>query len=659
MNPIFQMIENSADAYVVFEVATKEVIYKNKLAEKHFVLTSERANKDFYERIEAQFERREIALFPNTPLRSTSDTTIYCNIEAGYLDLEKVQVWAKITPISSDLNVKRVVETSDSDIIYLEAIPRLYQDVLFRLNPKTKTVVHAGDYVLQFGLPRVLENFPECLEAAKAIHPEDQYEYMAYANDMLKGITGNITVRVKLIDNSYEWFSIETTAVKDMNGELLEVLGKIVNVQDNKNLEEVASFDTLTHTLNSNAFSSVVTKSLKGQDCALFMVDIDDFKYVNETNGHEFGDILLEEIGTRLSRCVRTSDYVGRFLSDKFMIYLKSIDDTSSVEKKAKQVLNAMIKPITGAGKSHVTTVSVGIASYPKDGKTVEELLECATKALDYAKENGKNVATIYNVVQTQEHLVAVLEEEQRYHHALEMLDRSTSAFVVFHKETSEVTSENQKARDMFYNEQGQFDVNTVFGSAENVAAIIKKLHEELPIVHVMTLYDQEVALNNGKSMVCDLEFSYISDDRIYVYLKFTPKNDKKVSLLKTLIEKYKDPVVVVNKDEDLSISYANSLFYSDCGCTEDNFEERYGSTLKELFLPEKQELFMGIIWRTMRSKKVGYIKTALQLANGEIRWLYFDMDKLRVMDSDQKIYCQLMLQDEDGNNVPQDDEDD
>lgn len=648
MEPIFQMIAHSSDAYVVFLVETKAIVYLNELAKKHFILTSERANTDFFERIESQFERQEIAHFPNTPMQSTSETTIYCNIEAGYMDQEKKHIWAKITPISTELHRKKVVEPTDSDVLFMEFLPKLYQDVLFRLNLSSKVLTHAGDMYLQFGLPRQVDIFPDDLISAKSVHPEDMEEFMEYAHAVIEGIPSNTTVRVKLIDESYEWFAIEAIPMRDINGNTVEMIGKLTNVEVHKKLEQEASEDMLCHTLNKIACENIIAKSLKDRDCSILLVDLDDFRYVNEAHGHEFGDYLLEETGRRLKASIRSIDSVGRLEKDKFLIFLKNEGNITAIEKKAKQILHLMTKPVSVRHSNHVPTVSIGIACYPAHGTIFNELKEHAEKACQFVKDNGKDAAMFYEENHQVAKLIFVQEEEQRYHHALEMLDKSTSAFVVFHKETKEVMSENKRARDLFYDESGQLDVNVTFGSAEKVAKIITQVEKELLNANSMTVSDAEVTQNNGKTYIYDLEFSYISDDKIYVYLKFIPKSDKKVDLLKTLMEKYKDPILVVHKDEDLTISYANTLFYEDCDCTEDNFPERYGNTLKDLFLPEKQELFMGIIWRTMRNKASGYVKTPLQLANGELRWLYFDMNKMKMMDSDKKIYCQLMTSDED-----------
>lgn len=654
--PLFQMIENSSDAYVIFQADTKKIIYKNKLAEKHFVLTEERANKDFFQRIEEQSQRKEVAFFPNTPMKSTQNTTIYCNIEGGYLDGEKTQIWAKITLITSELNVKRLVEINDSDVIYLEAVHRLYQDVLFRLNPETKVLTHVGDLYLQFGLPREVENFPYGISDAKGVHPDDVEDFIDYGLNSLNGDVGNIAIRIRLIDESFEWFSIESTAVRGLNGEILEIIGRISNIEDNKRLEAEVSIDSISCTLNKHAFEGIaqktLEKSLNKKEGALLYIDVDDFKYLSDNYSSEFCDFVVGEVGQRLSRCIRSVDVLGRVDDDEFMIYIKNVEDAQALERKAKQILTVMSKPISKGKENACISVCIGMARYPVHGTDLEILKQNAEKAIDFAKENGKNVVALYDEVMTEANLISVLEEVQRYHHALEMLDRNTSAFVVFHKNTHEVMSENQKARDLFYNDHGEFDVNEVFGSPEAVAEIIAKVKGSLAETELVTIPLVEVTQNTGKKMFSDLEFSYISDDHIYVYLKFTPKNDKKVTLLKTLIEKYDAPVVVVNKDEDLSISYANSLFYSDCGCTEDNFEGRYGSTLKDLFLPEKQELFMGIIWRTMRGKESGYIQTPVQLANGEERWIYFDMYKLKVMDSELKIYCQLEKENPEGKQV-------
>lgn len=643
LEQLFQMIENSSDAYVIFEAATKEIVYKNKLAEKHFILTEERANKDFFERIEAQFERREIAVFPNTPMRSAQDTTIYCNVEGGYLDEEKKNIWGKITPITADLNAKRVLEPRDSDIIYLEAIPRLYQDVLFRLDPKTKTVTHAGDLVLQFGLPRVLKHFPECLLESESIHPDDVQDYMDYAYGMLKGIAGSIICRIKLIDKTYEWFSVETTAIRDMNGELLEMMGKMSNIHHSKKLEEASNFDALTNTLTKVAFENKVSEVLGKEAGAMLFVDVDNFKQANDSYGHTFGDELIAEIGARLNHCVRESDFVGRVGGDEFMIYLQNINDLETVERKVRQILSTMCKPIEGNQGSHTLTVSVGIARYPHDADSYEVLYSAADKALYHSKEKGKNVATFYAENSAQYKVITMQQENHMYNNALEMLDRSICAFIVFHKETHEVVSENKKARDLFYNEENQLDVNYVFGSADNVSDIIKKVEAELAEKLQVCIKGVPTMQSNGQKVNCDLEFSYISDDRNYVYLKLTPKNDKKITLMKSLIEKTKHPVVVLNKDSELSISYANSYFYADFNSTEETFAQNYGKALNDLFLPHQREEFMALVMRGMDQRSQGCFKVPLEFSTGEQRYFSFDSDKLKTMDSSEKIYCELV----------------
>ncbi|HBG5220646.1 TPA: diguanylate cyclase [Clostridioides difficile] len=130
---------------------------------------------------------------------------------------------------------------------------------------------------------------------------------------------------------------------------------------------------------------------------ALFMIDTDNFKQINDTEGHMIGDIVLTEMASGMKKIMRDSDVVGRISGDEFTIFMKNISSVKDAEKKAEELLY-MFRHLFQKEKSFLkVTCSIGIAIYPKDGTTFKEIYARADKALYQAKNMGKNNYVIYN----------------------------------------------------------------------------------------------------------------------------------------------------------------------------------------------------------------------------------------------------------------------
>ena len=129
----------------------------------------------------------------------------------------------------------------------------------------------------------------------------------------------------------------------------------------------------------------------------LFMIDTDNFKQINDTEGHMIGDIVLTEMASGMKKIMRDSDVVGRIGGDEFTIFMKNISSVKDAEKKAEELLY-MFRHLFQKEKSFLkVTCSIGIAIYPKDGTTFKEIYARADKALYQAKNMGKNNYVIYN----------------------------------------------------------------------------------------------------------------------------------------------------------------------------------------------------------------------------------------------------------------------
>ena len=136
---------------------------------------------------------------------------------------------------------------------------------------------------------------------------------------------------------------------------------------------------------------AIVAAHRRKVTAALLLIDLDNFKNVNDTIGHDAGDRLLQEAARRLGECVREVDTLARMGGDEFAIILRGIDDTFSVRRVAERVVDIFAQPFTLDGGSHFVTTSIGISLYPSDGASAHDLLRSADLALYRAKEQGRS----------------------------------------------------------------------------------------------------------------------------------------------------------------------------------------------------------------------------------------------------------------------------
>ncbi len=169
-----------------------------------------------------------------------------------------------------------------------------------------------------------------------------------------------------------------------------------------KRVEYLAYHDNLTDLPNRAFFSRLLTQGMQqarryDKRLALLFLDLDRFKAINDSLGHEAGDELLQEIGRRLQESVRESDVVARLGGDEFVILLPEVNEGTEVALVAEKVLAAVGRPFTLVGQEFRITVSVGISLFPADGEDEQTLMKNADVAMYHAKEEGKNNFQFYS----------------------------------------------------------------------------------------------------------------------------------------------------------------------------------------------------------------------------------------------------------------------
>lgn len=179
------------------------------------------------------------------------------------------------------------------------------------------------------------------------------------------------------------------------------ITGTIRNREHGRALEDKADTDLLTDLYNKAATERKIQEYLEQNPNGrglMFILDIDNFKKINDTMGHAFGDTLLKTLGKEIKAEFRVSDIIGRTGGDEFMVFLKNVNDDVIVEREANRITK-FFQDFKAGGDyvKYSATASIGAAIYPDDAKSFKDLYVAADQALYKAKKRGKNQLVFYN----------------------------------------------------------------------------------------------------------------------------------------------------------------------------------------------------------------------------------------------------------------------
>lgn len=201
-------------------------------------------------------------------------------------------------------------------------------------------------------------------------------------------------------DHKKEYYGIYMSYLADPQSSHNRCVGVIRNITEDKlkekQLKKKAQIDSLTKLYNRAAGEEKIRKLLQGEHShALVLIDVDDFKKINDTLGHDYGDSVLKDVGRVLKQHFRSNDVICRLGGDEFVVLINDIPE--DVVLKVVNVLMSKIQSIYSHENSDmVVNISAGVAMYPVMGTTFEELYKKADKALYKSKYSGKNQCYIY-----------------------------------------------------------------------------------------------------------------------------------------------------------------------------------------------------------------------------------------------------------------------
>ena len=206
-----------------------------------------------------------------------------------------------------------------------------------------------------------------------------------------------------------KWLTI--TAVTDTAGEVTHFVGTHLDITERKAAEEeikqLAFYDPLTQLPNRRLLLNLLQQAKaastrSGMYGAIMFIDLDNFKTLNDTLGHDKGDLLLQQVATRLSTCVRECDTVARLGGDEFVIMLENLNKTpqeAAIQVKAvgEKILVKLNQPYQLAGHEHHSTPSIGITLFSNHGRSIDELLKQADIAMYQSKASGRNTLHFFD----------------------------------------------------------------------------------------------------------------------------------------------------------------------------------------------------------------------------------------------------------------------
>jgi diguanylate cyclase (GGDEF)-like protein len=269
---------------------------------------------------------------------------------------------------------------------------------LITLSPSAQGIVDAEGTLLPFERTTFLG----------MAHPDDTGAVLHALDAHLAGATPDYTAqyRTRLRNGNWRWILVRgQVAERDSAGQPLRIVGTVADIDARKLHEEqihhLAHHDILTGLPNRLLFGDRLRQALlvaqrEEHKLGLIFFDLDQFKPVNDSYGHAVGDLLLQQVATRLRATLRASDTLARLGGDEFVVLLPRVSGTGDARKVAEDILRELNRPFMTEGCSLHISASLGVAVFPDDASDADSLLRCADAAMYEAKQHGRGCVAVH-----------------------------------------------------------------------------------------------------------------------------------------------------------------------------------------------------------------------------------------------------------------------
>lgn len=315
--------------------------------------------------------------------------------------------------ITDTTEYRRILNDLEAKKEQYSIISQISDEIIFEYDIKTDFIEISDKYITiaDFDLPR--EGFLKNLLHEDIIHKDDLKNFLNNIKVIRSGEHKGIKdgkhvfgeeIRIKNRYGEFNWIFYQGVIINDMEGNIYKAVGKISNIDKFKNeieeLKDKSKRDPLTKVYNKAAIENIVNACIENKgnlNHALFIIDIDDFKSVNDNFGHIFGDFVLQEVASNIINTFNEGENIARIGGDEFVVFLENVFDYSYIEERAEMLCETFRRSYEKDGKDYKISASIGIAMYPEHGDEYSKLLEKADIAVYSSKKEGKDKYIIYN----------------------------------------------------------------------------------------------------------------------------------------------------------------------------------------------------------------------------------------------------------------------
>jgi len=360
----------------------------------------------------------------------------------------------------NDVEIRAQYDELSSTQNYLASAEERYRlvldstnDAIWDIDIKNYTIFHSEKWYELLGYDE--KDFDGYLSSwRKYAHPEDLPKIIKALKDNISGKTSFLICeyRVKTASGDYKWIRTRGKTLYNSQGEPYRIIGSHMDITELKDYEDelqyIAYHDPLTGLYNRLYLYETVGTRLSfmkpnNNDIldAMVFIDIDNFKFINDTLGHSFGDKYLLEVAMRLLTFTEDNYELFRLSGDEFVFYLKNIRNKEEVESFVNRLMASFSEPFSVDGNSISVSISIGISLYPLDGKDVDSLLRFADMAMYKVKQRGKKSYCFFNTlikdeiqarVNIEMHLKKALENNEFILHYQPQVDVETKQIIGF-----------------------------------------------------------------------------------------------------------------------------------------------------------------------------------------------------------------------------------
>lgn len=283
------------------------------------------------------------------------------------------------------------------------AIVEQSEDIMFDWDFTSDTITFSDNHKHLFKDDREYQDPRNNPSIFKRIHPDHLAIFKEWLQNMYQKV-GNHKIEFQCLDgnDNYIWLRVHSTAITDANGQILRAVGLLSNIDAQKSelatLAYKSQRDSLTAALNRGELILQIQSLLDTSPTipgALFMIDIDNFKVLNDNLGHQLGDAILIELTTKIMESFPENSIVGRMGGDEFAAFIQGAELEDACKYATSLIHELHVSSCNQIQQLNVR-VSIGISLYPSCGKTFDELYYRADVALYESKGNGKDCYTVY-----------------------------------------------------------------------------------------------------------------------------------------------------------------------------------------------------------------------------------------------------------------------